>query len=72
MTMNAPASLNSVLSDELVRRALDQAGTRRPVEALSEAVGLNGAQFVAAAASPTCGPARPISRPSRSWRATSG
>jgi general secretion pathway protein E len=51
MTMNAPASLNSVLSDELVRRALDQAGTRRPVEALSEAVGLNGAQFVAAAAS---------------------
>ncbi|HEX4596165.1 MAG TPA: GspE/PulE family protein [Burkholderiaceae bacterium] len=47
--MNAPASLNTVLSDELVRRALDQAGTRRPVEALSEAVGLSGSQFVAAA-----------------------
>src|SRR5258706_9046878 len=49
-TMNAPASLNNVLSDELVRRALEQAGARRPVEALSEAIGLTGPQFVAAAA----------------------
>ncbi|HWY72163.1 MAG TPA: type II/IV secretion system protein, partial [Burkholderiaceae bacterium] len=48
--MNAPASLNNVLSDELVRRALEQAGTRRPVEALSEAIGLTGPQFVASAA----------------------
>ncbi len=48
--MNAPASLNNVLSDELVRRALEQAGARRPVEALSEAIGLTGPQFVAAAA----------------------
>jgi general secretion pathway protein E len=48
--MNAPASLNNVLSDELVRRALEQAGARRPVEALSEAIGLAGPQFVAAAA----------------------
>src|ERR1700741_4513115 len=48
--MNAPASLNTVLSDDLVRRALEQAGTRRPVEALAEAIGLAGPQFVAAAA----------------------
>ena len=48
--MNAPASLNSVLSDELVRRALEESGTRRPVEALAEASGLSGPQFVAAAA----------------------
>ena len=48
--MNAPTNLNSVLSDDLVRRALEQSGTRRPVEALAEASGLSGPQLVAAAA----------------------
>src|ERR1700730_446842 len=48
--MNAPASLNNVLSDELVRRAVEHAGTRRPLAALAEAIGLAGPQFVGAAA----------------------
>jgi len=79
--MNAPNNLNSVLSDELVRRALEQSGTRRPVEALSEAIGLSGPQFVAAAAAyfglkpmglADLRACTPISRRSPSSRSTRG
>ncbi len=47
--MNAPAQ-PAVLSDEAVRRALANAGNRRPVEALSETLGLAGPQLVGVAA----------------------
>jgi len=49
--MNAPAKLNAILSDDIVRQVLDTAGGRRPVEVLSEILGLSGQPLVSAAAS---------------------
>jgi len=43
--MNAPAH-PTMLSDALVKRALAEAGTRRPVEALAEILGLQGSELV--------------------------
>jgi len=44
--VNAPNTPGAVLGEELIRRALQTAGTRRPVEALQEALGLSGPDFV--------------------------
>jgi general secretion pathway protein E len=48
--MNAPAKLNTILSDDIVRQVLESAGGRRPVDVLSEMLGLTGQPLVAAAA----------------------
>ncbi len=48
--MNAPAKLNAVLSDDIVRQVLETAGGRRPVDVMSEMLGLAGPALVAAAA----------------------
>jgi general secretion pathway protein E len=48
--MNAPAAVDSVLSEEIVRAALAQARGCRPVEALAALLGLAGERFVEQAA----------------------
>ncbi len=48
--MNAPATVGSVLSEEVVRSALVQAQGHRPVEALNALLGLPKEDFVAQAA----------------------
>ncbi|MBS1133091.1 MAG: type secretion system protein [Burkholderiaceae bacterium] len=48
--MNAPATVGSVLSEEVVRAALAQAQGRRPVEALSALLGLPKEEFITQAA----------------------
>ena len=48
--MNAPAKLNTLLSDDIVRQVLESAGGRRPVDVLAEMLGLTGQPLVAAAA----------------------
>ena len=48
--MNAPAKLNTILSDDIVRQVLESAGGRRPIDVLSEMLGLAGQPLVAAAA----------------------
>src|SRR5271167_186032 len=48
--MNAPAKLNNLLSDDIVRQVLESAGGRRPIDVLSEMLGLTGQPLVAAAA----------------------
>jgi len=48
--MNAPVTVNSVLSEEIVRAALAQAQGRRPVDALSALLGLPSELFIPQAA----------------------
>ena len=48
--MNAPATVGSVLSEEVVRAALAQAQGRRPVEALNALLGLPKDDFITQAA----------------------
>jgi general secretion pathway protein E len=48
--MNAPAAVNSVFSEEIVRAALAQAQGRRPVDALSALLGLPSEVFIPQAA----------------------
>ena len=48
--MNAPATVGSVLSEDVVRSALEQSQGHRPVEALSALLGLPKEEFVAQAA----------------------